>query len=638
MSEKWKEYVQQLQEQNKISKSLKKNADLVLKNIFLFNNEYAMEPTQVSYYMKKITWQKTPNGDPEWLYMLKRQEYLNDLLATYYETKEIKYQTKMKSLIFEWIKKNIDYPDTWRTLDTGIRLLNWTNAIANLSEEHKLTEKENELLKQSVQIQAEYLKNNYIEKYDISKWGILITTGILVFASAFPGIIAQDIVEWAEERFRVELELQVDSNGMQWEQSPLYLVEVLRSSLAVVASYQHADLKIPSTVTVKCQKMQCMLENYVKPNGKLLQQGDTDAMHIDSLMSTSALLLDLPLKNKNIKTKYDFMLIELWHKKFETKKIVSRTSNHDFGANSAGNYFWRSSWEKDADFWHIFNENLGSGHGHAELGHIDLVINGKDILVDPGRYTYVDGIERRYLKGATAHNTIMLNDTPFSKPKNSWKYEYVSTPINTQQIKFNDGILTRISYIDTGSNNAVVVRNFLSLPKSHLYVVIDQIFSDTCKGCVRSFWQVNPDFNIQKCSGGYNLEDKFKILSTASEIWSCEGLFSKKYNNLSHLTRIETKTPLNNFVSQYTVISTSNLKEIHKVKPIQSGTQKEANEKLANGLTISFTNGDDYLITTQPTNTIKGRKLYWYNDIETYGTLNVFKLKNGKILDFYQVM
>ena len=53
MSEKWKEYVQQLQEQNKISKSLKKNADLVLKNIFLFNNEYAMEPTQVSYYMKK---------------------------------------------------------------------------------------------------------------------------------------------------------------------------------------------------------------------------------------------------------------------------------------------------------------------------------------------------------------------------------------------------------------------------------------------------------------------------------------------------------------------------------------------------------------------------------------------------------
>ena len=53
--------------------------------------------------------------------------------------------------------------------------------------------------------------------------------------------------------------------------------------------------------------MQCMLENYVKPNGKLLQQGDTDAMRIDSLMSTSALLLDLPLKNKNIKTKYDYV-------------------------------------------------------------------------------------------------------------------------------------------------------------------------------------------------------------------------------------------------------------------------------------------------------------------------------------------
>ncbi len=59
-----------------------------------------MEPTQISYTMDPIKWQETPNGDPEWLYMLKRQEYLLDLLEAFYTTGQVKYQTKMKALLF----------------------------------------------------------------------------------------------------------------------------------------------------------------------------------------------------------------------------------------------------------------------------------------------------------------------------------------------------------------------------------------------------------------------------------------------------------------------------------------------------------------------------------------------------------
>ena len=167
----WTTYIQQLRQHQHLTDHAQKNADRLLKNVYLFDNPYAMEPTQISYTMDPIQWQKTPNGDPEWLYMLKRQEYLLDLLEAFYETGDMVYQKKMKALLFSWIEENLAFPDTWRTIDTGIRLLNWTPVIANLLESQLLTAKERVNVESAVNTQAAYLKQNYTEKFDISKIG-----------------------------------------------------------------------------------------------------------------------------------------------------------------------------------------------------------------------------------------------------------------------------------------------------------------------------------------------------------------------------------------------------------------------------------------------------------------------------------
>ncbi len=57
----------------------------------------------------------------------------------------------------------------------------------------------------------------------------------------------------------------------------------------------------------------------------------------------------------------------------------------------SGNWYLRSDWGSTADYFHIRCGSLGGGHGHFDKLHIDLVVNGEDFLIDPGRYTYVDG-------------------------------------------------------------------------------------------------------------------------------------------------------------------------------------------------------------------------------------------------------
>ena len=79
-----------------------------------------------------------------------------------------------------------------------------------------------------------------------------------------------------------------------------------------------------------------------------------------------------------------------------------------------------SSWQEDADYLHMRCGSLGGGHGHFDKGHLDLVIGGEEVLADPGRYTYVDGTERRMLKSTKAHNTVTVDGEEYTHCVDSW--------------------------------------------------------------------------------------------------------------------------------------------------------------------------------------------------------------------------
>ena len=53
---------------------------------------------------------------------------------------------------------------------------------------------------------------------------------------------------------------------------------------------------------------------------------------------------------------------------------------HTANALSESGHVCRSSWNKDAVFFHFFGDTR-AGHGHADKLHIDIYSNGEDILL-----------------------------------------------------------------------------------------------------------------------------------------------------------------------------------------------------------------------------------------------------------------
>lgn len=90
------------------------------------------------------------------------------------------------------------------------------------------------------------------------------------------------------------------------------------------------------------------------------------------------------------------------------------------------------------------------GHGHADALSVTFKYKSKEILIDPGTFTYTGNeIWREYFRSTRAHNTVLVNGLDQAKQESSflWSRPYVSTlhklevlPDNTVMIlAYHDG-------------------------------------------------------------------------------------------------------------------------------------------------------------------------------------------------------
>lgn len=604
------------------AKSYLENAKLLLNNQFRFQHAYDMEPSPDIYRLN--SWLESPNGDPEWLFVLKRQEYLQDLLYSYLQTNEIKYLYKIKTLIFEWINNN-DTQDTiryktWRTIDTGIRLLNWSNTLNYLISKEIINSEETKLISHSVKRQAKYLKDNYIEKYDLSNWGVLITTGILTFSSEHPNFISNQITDWALKKLIQELKLQVDKTGLHWEQSPLYFVEVFRSSLSVVASFKANAKPVPKDIIVVLKRMLGVCDYLVRPNGQLLQQGDTDAIEVNDLVATAKYILN---GQYNSKAYYDFLLISL----ADNAKVdfIPPNLNTQKYCDSvvSGNFFFKDVEKKD--YWHIYNGNLGSGHGHAASGHIDLVINNEDIFLDPGRYTYINSHERRYLKSGFSHNVVLVDNTFPTVPLNSWKFSSVVSNQRNEVQHFKTFDTIKCTYIDE-KVNYVVTRYYLWI-KSYEIMVIFDVVEDEGRHLQSDNWVLNPISDVKEITQNQTKiiigKDEYYLFHSLNKVDLEKQIISDRYNQLQKTFKLIISNNFEDNNVSYNVIGKKDIIEnVEHINSVRNG--KVDKSDIHNyGIVISLKGKKCITVNIQHQNTIKGNKLYFVNGLPFYGNINV---------------
>ncbi|HHV32887.1 MAG TPA: heparinase [Clostridiales bacterium] len=582
-------------------------ANDVVNQKFLFNLRWDMERTYSPVVFEgDIDWLHQPGDDPEWIYAFNRMRFWICLGQAYALTGDEKYAQAFAKQLCSWVdtvkKDDPKNQLAWRTIEAGLRMEYWLKAMCYFEGSPAITDEVMEKFLNSMTEHAEYIMGVYNSYNLMSNWGVLANHGLFLAGVMLPS--TPRTAEYRAEALRrltQEITIQVYEDGMQWEQSPMYHNEVAHDYLDVVILARRNGITLPEVLEKKTHDM-CLVDLYgQKPDGNEVSMGDSDEIDVRDIVSKGAYLYhDAELKWGGYE-RFDFDCI--WDLGIEAAneyaaleaKAPKKTAH---ALHSSGNYYFRSDWGRDASFLHFHCGTLGAGHGHSDQLHFDLFSRGEDILIDAGRYTYVDKPERYEFKDSTAHNTCTVDGRNFYVCQDSWGCSKLSRAVNQKFAdcgKYGYAEGGHLGYYDLETGGVFVNRRIVTID-SDLYVVADEFYAGN-PHTYRQYFHFN---NLGSVSGS---GDRFVYSSTKNRAEIClvgnhrsavltPTRLSRHYNLAEDNVTLQTELAGNGFTSAFTVISLNPAGEGERVEvekvPVYSNFKEiQFEDRLIEALTIT---------------------------------------------------
>ncbi len=464
-------------------------ADQVCENKFIFNLPWDMEQTaEIVAFGEALDWTYMPGKDVEFVYQMNRHRYWICLGQAYAITGMERYVKMFVSQMANWICDNTINTETmqktWRTIEAGIRAENWIKAMGYMVKSPHITDQVLEAFAESMLLHAQYLAESRKSFSTKSNWGIMESSGLFAIGKMLEECAAdqgvkqrgREYARLALERLENQLVTQVMTDGVHWEQSPMYHNEVLRCCLEVLRLAGIYQVEVPAKILTMTKAMAYADRFWQKPDGTQLAGGDSDSTDIRDILTASALQFKDPVLKSGAYPRLDYESIwDYGQAAALTYEALDAKEPEELlvWQRESGNWYLRSDWGSSADYLHVRCGGLGGGHGHFDKLHLDLVINGEDFLIDPGRYTYVDGEERRRLKSAAAHNTVLVDGQEYTHCLDAWGVSGLHSAVNGSCKR--KGSYTYIQCGHTGyvQQGVLVNRRILAIG-TKIYIVCDE--------------------------------------------------------------------------------------------------------------------------------------------------------------------
>lgn len=482
-------------------------ADLILDDIFVFDENGDMEKSHLEAKNTPLDWDFCPNWDLEWTFMLNRFTYLDVLSRAYWESKDIKYINKGIFLINDWIDTVDLVPSNkTRTLDTGMRIYHFIKFVTdNKINDKNLIEKINKSIKE----QIFYLKDQYIEKYDLSNWGL-----VQVIAIAIAGLYFKNnlMYEKAMDKYQKMMAIQyMDDHSIHWERCIGYHNFMVLWLLRLSEYEKACGLEISNKDQLRKIAETTLITTDL--DGNQINNGDSD-------LTNTAFLLDY------------------YREVFEGDlEVQSEKLFGDYGLFVA---------RKGGAFLATYNQNMASNHSHGDFTHFTYQKNDVRII-DGGRYTYTESEERKYLK-LFAHNNIIIDGKSSMGYVNSWETN-AHPLINPIYYNKKRNSFVEMSYYD--DHREIFVKRRLIFLENGDLIVFDQIKAKgyhkaetniLAKGLSEENFIVNKKFSI-----GYN------------------GYYSPEYNKKEKCQKITISEDFNDTYTQCIIFGKKDDYEFTKV-------------------------------------------------------------------------
>lgn len=372
-----------------------------------------------------VDWCANPCADPEFIWVLNRHYHFRDLGKAYLLTGNEAYVRTFQEQIRGWRAQNpvpqepsfeeavfFQRKGPWRLLETGIRPQTWIFAYSCMKDSPSMEPDFARELAQGLEEHADYLCR-YLGDPDINH-ATMHMQGLFAI-----GLFLREHVRsiyWrrlAMERLELCLYRQIGGDGVQKELSTHYHNGSVTWFAVPYWWGKLAGYPFKPVYAQVLERMASFTAASIRPDGLSSPFADSDCNDYGLRYLT---LLGHVLERPDYVAAGRFTDELLWLAGPQAVELsataTTQNSNLEPAAESLYSY-------PDAGYRIFRNEEhylffdagpLGGAHGHADALHFEWFRSGRQILVDPGRFTYEEGEWRRYFKGTLAHNTVTVDD------------------------------------------------------------------------------------------------------------------------------------------------------------------------------------------------------------------------------------
>lgn len=524
---------------------LQKDVAILNRGYIFFDNPWDMECCEEAYKLPGNTYNRTPNGDPEWVFQLSRLEWLTKIILLYQKEQStellktwwsyvdsfysnnnsiqngLKTTAERPSLLNRIINRVLriftspTYP-TYRTLDTAIR--NYTLLVNILSCEDLLKFKDSRELLERIKSDVTFTFENLRKFDDTSNWGIIIVSSYLICSLLLGENCNNHKV--ASDKLVQMLKNQIQPGGQHCESSFMYHHQVLLFLLRLIYWANKCKYELPTEVYDAATRMVSFSHSICTPTCQQDTFGDSDDTALDTILAIAHSVMKNEDSLPYVKSP-DFVLLNEFDFQFSEERLALQ-KNKNFIKDGVTRI------EYGDLVLFTYNTKFYSSHKHADNGSFTLYYRGIPVVVDSGRYTYQDQNWREYFKSAERHSCLVLGAIDV----NSDIYSSNITEQKSELTCEENNALVSLSY---RTGKGFVVRQFkLTLG---MLEITDEIAA-SCD-CVHQYIILHPNIVISHdCSFIIGDKYKMKIETDYDQITIDDSWYSAHYNKKVQNKRI----------------------------------------------------------------------------------------------------
>jgi len=469
------------------------------------------------------------SGDIKYVWERARFSFLYDIIRYDYH-----FQKDESTFVFEqildFIKKNPinKGPHYICSQEISLRVLNWIFALYYYKDSKNLTEEVFNIILNSIYLQLKHVyKNIHFSRLTVRN-NHAITETLMLYLSGLLFPFFSESKKWkrrGKKWFEKEVVYQIYDDGSYIQHSFNYqrvLIQLLTWGIRLAEL--HKD-NFSKTVYEKSDKtLQFLLSFLDETTGELPNYGSNDGalffkLTNDDYANFRSQITDFyaVLKHKKINDSESLY----WYGLGNLEKTTYQNNSKIYCYNQGGYYLFNEKNTKTFVRCAAYKDRPAQ----SDNLHLDIWINGKNILRDSGSYLYnTDEQTRNFFMGVEGHNTISINNKNQMLKANrfiwlNWIKKAEAKCEETSGQHIFSGWFE--GFKELGKN----IRHHRKIIKykNTLKWEIKDTISGLENAEIRQYWQINPEFadKIQIKSFDYNNQPVNPVIE--------KGYYSKYY-------------------------------------------------------------------------------------------------------------